>query len=209
VQTDLAADVVALVESVVGEPAVFFGHSAGAFPAVEVAARHPELSRGVIVGDMMFDLDQLAHLTSTPESTGYYRALRQLAGLPATEIADRLAALRADLEPNVCGAMAVALEHVDPRVIDCHAEGRFLDLFDNFDGDDLLGRIAVPAMLIQADPKLGAVLTDRYAFHALGLLRHGSHVQLEGEDHNLGLDRGSAEPLIETIREFLESPPPA
>ncbi|MDJ0497403.1 MAG: alpha/beta hydrolase [Acidimicrobiia bacterium] len=207
--TDLAADVVALAESVVGEPAVFIGHSAGAFPAMEVAARHPELSRGVIVGDMMFDLEHLERLTSTPESTGYYCALRHLAGQPAAEIADRLSVLRADLEPSVRSAMAIALEHVDPRVVDCHAEGRFLDLFEDFDGDDLLDRIAAPTLLIQADPELGAVLTDRYVSHALGLLSDGSHVRLDGADHNLGLDRGSAEPLTRAVAQFLESLPAA
>lgn len=208
-QTDLAADVVALAERVVGEPAVFFGHSAGSFAAVEVAARHPELSRGVIVGDMMFGLEHLERLTSTPESTSYYSALRQLAGLPVAEIAGRLAILWADREPGVQSAMARALEHVDPRAIDCHAEGRFLDLFDDFDGDDLLGRIVAPTLLIQSDPELGAVLTDRYVSHALGLLSDGTHVRLDGADHNLGLDQGAADPLIAAIRQFLESLPAA
>lgn len=202
---DLVADVVAVAEGVVGEPAVFFGHSAGAFAAVEVAARRPQLTRGVIVGDMTLDLEYLENLTSTPESISYHRALRGLAGSATSEATERLATLRPDLEPDVRFGMASALEHVDPRAIDYHAEGRLRDLLGDLDGDYLLGQIVAPTLLIQADPQRGAVVPDNYVWHALGLLHDGRCVRLDGADHNLGLDRGNAEPLIEAILQFLKS----
>jgi hypothetical protein len=63
--------------------------------------------------------------------------------------------------------------------------------------------------LIQADPRRGAVLTDRYISHALELLPDGSHVRLNGTDHNLGLDRRAAGPFIEAVLHFIELLPPA
>jgi len=205
---DITADAVAFAEAVVGEPAVFFGHSAGAFAALEATALHPHLSCGVILGDMAFDLDHLEGITSTPESIGYHRALRELAGLPIPEIADRLETMRPDLIGSIRAAMAPALHRLDPRVLDFHAEGRVRDLLGDFNGDYLLGQVESPTLLIQADPRLGAVMTDGYVSHALGLLSSGSHIRLEGTDHNLGLDRQSAEPLVDAVLGFLESLPP-
>src|SRR4051812_18827608 len=48
---EYTADTEAFLTQVVKEPAVLYGHSLGGWAAMEVAARHPELVRAVIVGD--------------------------------------------------------------------------------------------------------------------------------------------------------------
>lgn len=54
--TDYTADIVAFLQQVVKHPAVLFGHSLGGQIALLVAARYPELVRGLIIGDAPFDL---------------------------------------------------------------------------------------------------------------------------------------------------------
>jgi pimeloyl-ACP methyl ester carboxylesterase len=44
---------------VVQQPAVLFGHSLGGHIAILVAARSPQLVRGLIIGDAPFDLAKL------------------------------------------------------------------------------------------------------------------------------------------------------
>lgn len=50
----IADDMCALVEEVVGEPAVISGHSSGGLIAALIAARNPDLVRGVVFEDAPF-----------------------------------------------------------------------------------------------------------------------------------------------------------
>lgn len=60
--TDYTADIAAFLQQVVRYPAVLFGHSLGGEIALFLAARYPELVRGLIIGDAPFDL---ANMRST------------------------------------------------------------------------------------------------------------------------------------------------
>lgn len=204
-RADVLADAVTFLESAVGEPAVLFGHSAGAFPVVGVAAQHPELCRAAIVGDMPLDLPYLTSVVHQPEMIAYHAAIRDLAGLPTREILPRLAQLTPDRNPTARFDDAESLHHLDPRVLDCHAEGRFGDLMGDFDGDALLGRIEAPVLLLQADPRCGGLMPDGYLEHALPLLANGFGVRLDGVGHDLGLDTWQVEALLGALVPFLES----
>jgi pimeloyl-ACP methyl ester carboxylesterase len=202
---DIVADTVAFLEGVVGEPAVLFGDSAGAFPVAEVAARHPGLCRAAIVGDMPFDLQYLTGVVHSSESIAHHAVLRDLAGLPTRTVMPRLAELRPDLDLAARFAVAESLRHLDPRALDCHAEGRFGDLIGDFDGDALLGKTGVPVLLLQADPRCGGLIPDAYVKHALAILPNGSGVRLDGVGHGLGLDAWKVTALLGAVVPFLES----
>jgi len=131
--------------------------------------------------------------------------LRDLAGLPARTLLPRLAELRPDLDPPARLAVAESLHLLDPRALDCHAEGRFNDLIGGFDGDALLGRITVPTLLLQADPLCGGLIPDTYMQHALALLANGHGVRLDGIGHGLGLDTWQVTTLLRALLPFLES----
>lgn len=203
--TDIVADTVALLEGVVGEPAVLIGDSAGAFPVVETAAGHPGLCRAAVVGDMPLDLQYLSGVVHSPESMALHAALRDLAGLPTRTVLPRLAELRPGLDPPARLAIAESLRLLDPRALDCHAEGRFPDLIGEFDGDALLGRITAPTLLVQADPLCGGLTPDTYMPHALALLANGFGVRLDGIGHGLGLDTWQVTALLRALTPFLES----
>ncbi|MDJ0954971.1 MAG: alpha/beta hydrolase [Acidimicrobiia bacterium] len=202
---ELAADLAAFMHGVVGEPAVLFAHSAAAFATATFAVRFPDLCRGVAIGDMSFDVDHLDRQTSSAESVAYYRMMRELAGSSVDVIADRLAGLHPDLDPSWCRDMAESLHCVDPHTLDYHAEGRLKDLLGGFDGDGTLRQISAPTLIIQADPRSGAVVSDAYAAHALGILGDGQHARLDSISHNLGLDTGEVAPLLSSLTEFLDS----
>lgn len=202
---DMVADTVAFLEGVVGEPAVLFGDSAGAFPVVEVAAGRPELCRAAVVGDMPFDLQYLTGIVHSPESMALHAALRDLAGRPTRTLLPRLGEVRLDLDPSARLAAAESLRILDPRALDCHAEGRFQDLIGDFDGDALLGRIPAPTLLVQADPLCGGLTPDSYMEHALALLPNGQGARLDGVGHGLGLDTWQVIPLLRALMPFLES----
>lgn len=202
---DIVADTVAFLEGVVREPAVLFGDSAGAFSVVELAAGHPGLCRGAVVGDMPFDLQYLTGVVHSPESIAFHAAVRDLAGRPTRAVLPRLADLRPDLDPAARFAVAESLRLLDPRVLNCHAEGRFQDLIGDFDGDALLGRITAPTLLLQADPLCGGLTPDAYMQHALALLPNGYGVGLDAIGHGLGLDTWQVTTLLRALIPFFES----
>ncbi len=202
---DLEADLAAFIQGVVKEPAALFAHSAATFAAAAFAADFPDLSRGVAFGDMSFDVDYLDRLTSGAESIAYHRMMRELAGSGVDVIADQLGRLRPNLESSAHREMAESLHCLDPHTLDYHAEGRLQDLLGGFDSDRTLRRISAPALIIQADPLQGGVVSDAHAEHALELLQDGRHVRLDGIGHNLGLDTGEVAPLLRSLTQFLDS----
>jgi pimeloyl-ACP methyl ester carboxylesterase len=204
-RTDLVADAIDFLEGVVAEPAVLFGHSAGAFVVVGVAAQHPDLCRAVVVGDMPLDVQYLTGVVHRPEMIAHYAAIRDLAGLPTQDILPRVTELAPDRTPAARFDHAESLHHLDPRAVDCHAEGRFGDLMGDFDGDAVLGEIGIPVLLLQADPDCGGVMPDGYTEHALQLLRNGLGVRLDGVGHDLGLETWHVSSLLGALVPFLES----
>jgi hypothetical protein len=117
----------------------------------------------------------------------------------------RLAELEPDYGPGARLALVESLHHLDPRAVDCHAEGRFGDLMGDFNGDALLARIGVPVLLLQADPLHGGLVPDGYIEHALALLPNGFSVRLDGVGHGLGLETWQLTPLLGALVPFLES----
>jgi pimeloyl-ACP methyl ester carboxylesterase len=75
---DYAADIAAFLEQVVQQPAVLFGHSLGGHVAILVAARHPQLVRGLIIGDAPFDRTKLRAVLQRDQPQLLY--WRKLAG---------------------------------------------------------------------------------------------------------------------------------
>ncbi|MEN8235545.1 MAG: alpha/beta hydrolase [Actinomycetota bacterium] len=202
---DLVEDLMAFLEGVVAEPAVLFGHSAGAPGASDVAGSHGGAVRAVIIGDFPLDFPWLADLVSTPGMVAYHTAVRSATGMSSQDSLQVLAALHPELDPSRLAAIAEALTDLDPHAVDCHAEGRLGDFYGDLDGDALLRRVQTPVALLQADPGSGGLMTDGYVQHALPLLRSGTHLRLDGIGHNLGLDTGTAGPLLDAVIPYLDS----
>ncbi|MEN8115054.1 MAG: alpha/beta hydrolase [Actinomycetota bacterium] len=202
---DLVGDLVAFIEGVIGEPAVLFGHSASAPGAADAAGSLDGAARAVIIGDFPLDFPWLTDLVSTPGMVAYHAAVRRVAGEPPKDSLPMLAGLHPGSDSARLSTIAEALADLDPHAVDCHAEGRLGDIYGDLDGDALLGRSRAPVALLQCDPAAGGLMTDEYVQHALPLLRYGSHLRLDGIGHNLGLDEGTVDPLLDAVIPYLDS----
>jgi len=200
---DVLADLLAFLEEVVGESAVVFGHSAGVPGAVEAAVRRPDLVRALVLGDFSLDFRWLADLVHRPGMVAFHLAIRDLAGREVVDLLPALAALRPDLDGDRLCDWAESLHHLDPRVMDCHAEGRLEDLYGDIDGDALLAAVICPTLILQSDPACGGLLADDHAQRALASLVQGALVRLAGIDHDLGLSPGETGPLLEAVTSYL------
>jgi len=217
---DYVDDIAEFLTSVVGEPAVVFGHSRGGEVAVMVAAQHPALVRALIVGDAPLSPDRSP--TERPEHRAQNELWQRLAGRPQSEIE---AALRempifepGEARPRpareVMGEdspwfafQAEALNLLDPRTLTELLAGPE-ELLAGYDPEVLLPAIACPVLLLQADPELGATLTDDDVDLGLRLLRHASHVRLDGVDHALHGRLEQTQRVLDAIAPFLRDQDP-
>ncbi|HEY5983538.1 MAG TPA: alpha/beta hydrolase [Anaerolineales bacterium] len=214
-------DFAAFLEQRVKAPAVVLGHSAGGSFALDVAGRVPERVRALILGDSPLDLEWLRAWMASPGAMGRYKAYRALAGSPRPinamirEVGEipivtsdgrsmRLAE-RPGIDETELRQLATALKYLDPDVVDYQAEGRAEDYLRGIHMDALLSAIKCPMLLIQADPSLGAMMSDRIVEHVLPMLPQATHVKLTGVTHGLGLDRWEVGPLLRVVTAFLET----
>jgi len=204
------------------EPAILFGMSAGGAVALAVAARCPELVRAVVVGDPPIDVDELIAWMTSEGFRYWFSALRELAGLDLSiaELSRRIAdipvgvpgqeaRIRYGDSPGVDAIdlqqLAITLSHMDPSVLEYHAEGRAREFLEGFDLDQILARITCPVLLLQGNPSLGGMMTDEVVQHVQSILPHTTHVFIETAGHGLGLDTWEVSPLLRAVTSFLES----
>jgi len=213
---DYVDDIAEFLTSVVAEPAVVFGHSRGGQVAVMVAAEHPELVRALIVGDAPLSPDLSA--TERPDHRAQNQLWQQLAGRPESEIEAALREMPV-LEPGearprpareVMGDdspwfafQAEALHLLDPRTLTELLAGPE-ELLVGYEPEVLLPAIECPVLLLQADPGLGAVLTDDDVELGLRLIRRASHVRLDGLDHALHGRLDQTQRVLDAIGPFLQ-----
>jgi len=216
------ADVQQFLWQQLHEPAVLFGLSAGGAVALAVAADCPERVRGLIVGDSPIDMDALVAWMTSEGFKYWFSALRELAGkgLSIAALTHRIADIPVQSpgqdtpvrygEPSGTDAMAIqelaiTLRHMDPGVLEYHAEGRASEFLEGFVLDSVLARITSPVLLIQGNPALGGMMTDRVVKQVQSILPGSVHVLIETAGHGLGMDTWEVAPLIRAVSAFLQS----
>jgi len=216
------ADVEQFLRQQLDEPAILLGESAGGAVALCVAAQCPELVKAIIVGDFPLDMDWLLEWMTSEGFKYWFSVLRQLAGrdISIAELTRRIA----DIPIQVLGQdtpihygdspgvdaieiqqMAIMLSHMDPGVLEYHAEGRASEFLEGFDVDKLLERITCPVLLLHGNPALGGMMTDKVVRHVQSILPEATHVFIESAGHSLGLDTWDVSPLLRAVTSFLET----
>lgn len=170
---DYAQDVIALLREVVQPPAMLYGHSLGAMVVAAVAAEAPELTQGIIMEDPPFSA-----MGSEIEQTflhGYFAGVHQIAQMPGSiqEVMQRLADLKVQnpvddtevrlgdvRDPTTLLFMARCLRQVDPQVLEPIVNSQWLD---GYSLEEICSKITCPALLMQADWRLGGMLRDKDA----------------------------------------------
>ena len=216
-----AVDVEQFLLKQLDEPAIIFGMSAGGAVALAVAAKCPELTRAIIVGDSPIDSGVIIPWMKSEGFKYWFSSLRQLAGLDLSiaEVSKRISDIPVhlpeqtttirygdcpDIDVIQIQQLAITLSHMDPGVLEYHAEGRAMEFLEGFDLDQILEQIACPVLLLQADTSQGGMMTNNIVKHVQSVLPNAMHV-LIGKDHGLGLDTWEMQPLIRAVTSFLDS----
>ena len=217
-----AADVVKFLQQQLNEPAILFGESAGGALALWVAAQCPELVRAIVVGDFPLDMDWLVGWMTSEGFKYWFSALRKLTGfgLSISELTKKIAdipiqvpeqdnRIRYGDSPGVdvihIQQWAITLSHMDPSVLEYHAEGRAREFLEGFDVEKLLERITCPILLLQANPSLGGMMTNDVVEHVQSILPNVMHIYIETAGHDLGLDTWEVSPLLRALTSFFGS----
>ena len=193
VMPNYTADAVAVLEQMVGKPAVLVGHSLGGVTAVSVAQSRPDLVRGVILEDpplfvssrasdddgspmlMMFQVmqqvigDMQARGATVDEYETMVRAAPAMGGGGGT-MADLLG-------EEGTRAQARAMAGLDPEIFTPALDGSALA---GVDGDVPLG---VPALVLRADEASGAAFTADDATRFLAANPGATVTLFEGSGH--------------------------
>jgi pimeloyl-ACP methyl ester carboxylesterase len=170
-----AADALAVLDQVIGGPAVVYGHSLGGWAAIWIAAHHPELVQGLIIGDSALYAENIDPTF----------AVSYLADMPI--------ALR---------SMATSLEQLDPNVLE---ELRSRRMITGYDAGALLPRVGCPTLLLQADPELDGIMRDDDVEQALALIPDARHRRFDGVGHGLHVQDaeavlGAVEPFLSSLK---------
>lgn len=168
--TDYVAAIVHLLEQRISGSLVIYGHSLGAMVAAGVAALVPHRVRAIVMEDPPFDTMGKRIGESVLQS--YFSAMLRHAGSheptdeialaladvqlqnPATGENTRLGELR---DPVTLRFAATCLRQLDRRVLEPIVAGRWLA---GYDITDVFAEVQCPALLVQADPSVGGLLTN-------------------------------------------------
>ena len=192
-----------------GEPAVLYGHSMGAMLAAALGAELPELVCAVVLEDPPFQT-MGERIAGTPLQ-GFFRAVQPYVGRPVSwqELAAVPVPVAGHIEPVALGQvrdatqvrfMARCFAETDPRVLDSVVEGHWLD---GYDPQRVFSELRCPALLLQADPVAGGMLTDEDAAMGVRLAADLIVERLPGVGHQAHWQDAPA--VTRHVFAFLES----
>ncbi len=207
---DYSADVISFLERQVRKPAVLLGHSLGGMVSIYLASQRPELVRAIIVGDCILrfqDLQRTAYPSLFKQVVCYLErnvTVEDLAAqLAKTEVeAPNFGRVRVGALPGMDAAYlrayAASLKQLDPEALKMTLDGRAAATWD---GRKLVERVRCPSLLLQADPRFGALMSDDDVQCALAAIPGAVHVRLEAIGH--GLHLYNAPPVVRAVLNFL------
>jgi pimeloyl-ACP methyl ester carboxylesterase len=189
---DYVEDAIAFLDIVPQQQVFVYGHSLGAMVAAALAARRPKRVTGVVLEDPPFHT--MGNRIHDSPLGSYFTALRGLAGSdkPVGELARELADLRYGPGGAIrCGDTrdattlrfsASCLKRLDPAVIDPIADGTWLE---GYDEAEVFRGLTSPALVLQADPERGGMLTDTDAEALAQQSADATVVKVRGAGHAL------------------------
>ena len=198
---EYAADVIALLRHLGGEPTILVGHSLGSMISIGVASEAPDLVRAVVLGDPPLGAFDGRPFATRPEYSRFV-AQRDLvrAGHTVAELASHLAALTPGGDAVTTRFRAASLSQMDAEVLTPIVEDRAVE---NYKLGERLRRLACPTLILQGNPELGGALTDLEARWAASLIPDCTHVYLPNVGH--GVHTGEAAAYSHFVTSFLEA----
>jgi len=98
--------------------------------------------------------------------------------------------------------LATNLQQNDPDMLTALID-RYETTAAGYEMNSVLPSIQCPVLLLQADPTVGGLMTDREVELALPLLDRPRHIRLQGISHILHIER--KEPIVQALKVFFQS----
>ncbi len=194
--TQLADDVVALINALNFERPSLFGHSMGAMTSLSVAASYPNLVRVIVLEDPPLMDEAASKSVVNMPSPEALHAFQNILSLRTMSPEERLNAAR-KFNPNwdeaELGPWANSKVEFDPGILQ--------HLQVSFPWREQLLAITCPILLITGDPAASAIVTPQVAQEAASLWRQGEVIQIQGAGHCIHRDRYTE--TMPQIQEFL------
>jgi pimeloyl-ACP methyl ester carboxylesterase len=190
---DYLTDVVDWLRDEIKEPVVLYGHSLGAMVAAGVAVRLGKQVQAVVLEDP--PLQTMGRRIRETRWHSYLSELAPLAGSrqPVAQVAEQLAAVKfsdpasgktfrlgQSRDAVALRFMADCLRDLTPLALDAILDGGWLA---GYDERQVFTRLAQPALLLQADPAVGGMLTDADAEMTQSAAADLTLVKLAGAPH--------------------------
>jgi pimeloyl-ACP methyl ester carboxylesterase len=199
------ADLVAVLEALVGRPAVLVGHSLGGVVAWSVAQQRPDLVAAAFLEDPPLYLGEPEEHAANGAVPIFRTLLETAAGWHAEGAGVEGAAARLATGPmgesladDALRSRAQALLQMDPGVLEAAIDGSALA------PTDTAAPVAAPMLVLAADDAYGAAFAAR---HAERLARSHPAVEvlrLRGVGHSIHDDREHRADYVSQLVRFLE-----
>jgi pimeloyl-ACP methyl ester carboxylesterase len=186
-RADYARDVRHLLDKVIGETTVVWGHSLGGGNATEAAATDPSLVRALVLEDpALFGPSRPPVAEDSPVRANFRLFLRLVeSGCSLDEMTAQLLAHNPGQGELQSRWKAECLRQMDVEMLRNVADARPLG---SSDPRDLLARVACPVLLVQADPAIGGILADDYLASLAPDRESFTVARLAGTGHNINRD---------------------
>lgn len=198
---DYVEDMTIFLKKCITKPSLIFGHSLGGMIALMIAAKHPLLVKGVIIGDAPLTREVLKEgsneLIKWRDKIQYYH-MNQI----ETKTAKETDFKSSNTRKRLINEIMTNLTYMDPDVLTAMID-RFEDTYAGYKVDDLFPRIQCPMLLLQGNPKLGGVISDKEAQKALKMSPNLQHKKIKNAGHTLHLE--DKEEVLAIVKPFITS----
>lgn len=186
---DYPIEVVEFLRNVVSEPAYLVGHSLGGVTASGVSAVTPDLVAAAVLEDPPLYVEQTDQFNTNIEIRTKNLSVK-----------DTAIALRKEdktTSDEKIAARAIAMTKADPEVWMFARDGR---LAESWDPDAVMEAIERPVLLMQANPDMGAAISDSEAGRANDLLKQGRYVKWDDVGH--GMHDAQPERFVQLVNAY-------
>ncbi len=207
------------IENLIKEPVIIFGHSMGGAVSFLVASQKPERVKGLIIGDMMLQKSVLEKQIQSEQILNMLKQWIEWADLEATnldllqillehpiKIPEKEESIPWSEVPNSIPwllFLAQNLSKLDPNTQQGWLSlSLFRENWKLYDYKIFLPKIKCPVLLLQADAKLGGLMSDSCIKLAQEHIDYLIPVRLENIGH--ALFHQKSEPILQILIDFLE-----
>jgi len=199
---DYVPDVTLFIERIIGQPTVVVGFSLGAKVAMQVPARLPKLTRAIVLLEPALILWD-AGIRSLPETYEWVLQNHEILSSSRTpeERMAHIKRLMPDLDEAGLQFHVDRINGLDPAVLTPLLEDR---LIDSFNLEEVLTKVACPAMLVYGEFATGGVVRDSDAALLKAYVPHARIFQVKGAPHWVFVSPFTSV-VMEQVNDFLES----